>query len=155
MSKDCKNLTESLGLAKHVKFLGFQKVHELLPQIGLLILSSISEALPLVVLEGFAAGVPAVTTEVGACRQLIEGEGIGEDHAGSAGAVVSMANPTALADAALAILSDEDRWHAAQRAGIQRVESFYTQQQMIDQYHAIYAKALDTWQALALSSAKS
>ncbi|MCA9470910.1 MAG: GT4 family glycosyltransferase PelF [Nitrospirales bacterium] len=153
--QDCKHLTESLGLTQHVRFMGFQNVHELLPQIGLLILSSISEALPLVVLEGFAAGVPAVTTDVGACRQLIEGEGILKDQAGRAGAVVSMANPTALAEAALSLLTDTDAWRAAQKAGITRVESFYTQRQMIDHYRSIYAKALETWQALALSSARS
>ncbi|WP_447971621.1 GT4 family glycosyltransferase PelF [Nitrospira sp. M1] len=153
--QDCRNLTESLGLSKHVKFLGFQRVDDILPKIGLLILSSISEALPLVVLEGFAAGVPAVTTDVGACRQLIEGEGITEDLAGSAGAVVNMANPTALAEAALNLLANEQRWHAAQQAGIERVETFYTQQQMIDQYQSIYTKAFDAWQALDLSSVKS
>jgi glycosyltransferase involved in cell wall biosynthesis len=35
--------------------------------------SSISEALPLVILEGYAAGVPTVSTDVGSCRQLVEG----------------------------------------------------------------------------------
>jgi len=153
--QDCRNLTESLGLSNHVKFLGFQKVDEILPRIGLLILSSISEALPLVVLEGFAAGIPAVTTDVGACRQLIEGEGLADDVAGSAGAVVSMANPTALAEAALNLLSNEQRWQASQRAGIERVETFYTQQQMIEQYQSIYTKAFDSWQVSALNSEKS
>ncbi len=153
--QDCRNLTESLGLSNHVKFLGFQKVDELLPKIGLLILSSISEALPLVVLEGFAAGVPAVTTDVGACRQLIEGEGIEEDDAGCAGAVVTMANPTALAEASLNLLTNEEHWRTAQQAGIERVETFYTQKQMIDQYQSIYTKALDAWQASVLSSARS
>jgi glycosyltransferase involved in cell wall biosynthesis len=44
-----------------------------MPKIGLVVLSSISEALPLVLLEGLAAGVPAVATDVGSCRQLIYG----------------------------------------------------------------------------------
>ncbi len=154
-AQECHNLTESLGLADRVKFLGFQKVEDIFPRMGLNILSSISEALPLVVLEGFAAGVPAVTTDVGACRQLIEGIGIENDVAGSAGAVVSMANPTALAEAALELLSDQERWHAAQQAGITRVETFYTQTQMIDEYQSIYTKALDAWQESALSSARS
>ncbi len=154
-AQECHNLTESLGLADRVKFLGFQKVEDIFPRMGLNILSSISEALPLVVLEGFAAGVPAVTTDVGACRQLIEGIGLENDAAGSAGAVVSMANPTALAEAALELLSDQERWHAAQQAGITRVETFYTQTQMIDEYQSIYTKALDAWQESALSSARS
>jgi glycosyltransferase involved in cell wall biosynthesis len=70
---ECRSLAESLGLGSKVKFLGFQKIDELLPKVGVLVLSSISEALPLVVLEGFAAGVPCVTTDVGSCSELVFG----------------------------------------------------------------------------------
>src|SRR5262249_2534881 len=70
---ECRSLVDGLGLAGKVKFLGFQKLPELLPKIGLVVLSSISEALPLVLLEGYAAGVPAVSTDVGSCRQLVHG----------------------------------------------------------------------------------
>ncbi|MEI6723006.1 MAG: GT4 family glycosyltransferase PelF, partial [Betaproteobacteria bacterium] len=45
---ECKDLVESLDLGDSVKFLGFQRIDALLPQVGLLVLSSISEALPLV-----------------------------------------------------------------------------------------------------------
>ena len=72
-AEECRNLAESLGIAQQMKFLGFQKVDDLMPRIGLTILSSISEALPLVILEGYAAGVPTISTDVGSCRQLIEG----------------------------------------------------------------------------------
>ncbi|EKE16994.1 MAG: hypothetical protein ACD_10C00683G0001, partial [uncultured bacterium] len=61
-AEECHNLVRSLGLQDHVHFLGFQKVDELMPKIGLTILSSISEALPLVILEGYAAGVPTIST---------------------------------------------------------------------------------------------
>ena len=74
-AEECRNLATSLGLTEKVKFLGFQKINELMPKVGVLVLSSISEALPLVVLEGFAAGVPSITTDVGSCRQLIYGLG--------------------------------------------------------------------------------
>ena len=139
---ECKDLVESLGLAESVRFLGFQRIDALLPQVGLLVLSSISEALPLVVLEGYAAGVPVVTTDVGSCRQLVHGLP-GEDAAfGAAGRVVGIADPTALANAALELLGDRAAWHAAQAAGIRRVERFYTQDLMFAQYRALYVKAL-------------
>lgn len=70
---ECQNLVDSLGLQANVRFLGMQKVEELLPKVGVVVLSSISEALPLVILEAQAAGVPVVSTDVGSCRQLIDG----------------------------------------------------------------------------------
>ena len=86
------SLVRSLGLENHVKFLGFQKVEDLMPKIGLIVLSSISEALPLVILEGYAAGVPTVSTDVGSCRQLIEG--LGEEDRAWAAAAAWWALPT-------------------------------------------------------------
>ncbi|HWS13050.1 MAG TPA: GT4 family glycosyltransferase PelF [Rhodocyclaceae bacterium] len=154
-AEECRNLTESLGLAERVRFLGFQKIHELMPRIGLVVLSSISEALPLVILEGYAAGVPTVSTDVGSCRQLVEGLD-GEDRAlGTAGRVVRIADPQQLAEAALELLGDRAAWRGAQAAGIARVERYYTDTLMFDRYREVYAGALgaaaqgsgDAWRA--------
>jgi hypothetical protein len=141
-AQECRLIVESLGLQGHVRFLGFQQMTELLPKVGLIVLSSISEALPLVILEGYAAGVPCVSTDVGSCRQLIEGHGDEDRALGSAGAVVRIADPQALAEAALPLLTDPARWQAASRAGIARVERFYTQPLMFDRYRALYAEAI-------------
>jgi polysaccharide biosynthesis protein PelF len=139
---ECRALVRNLDLQENIKFLGFQKVEDIFRQIGLLVLTSISEALPLVILEGYASGVPAVATDVGACRELIEG-GRPEDQAlGSSGAVVPIANPEATARAALPLLQDENAWRAAQQAAIQRVETYYTQTGMFDQYRKLYHQAL-------------
>lgn len=141
-AEECRNLTESLGLADKVKFLGMQKIDELLPKVGVVVLSSISEALPLVILEGYAAGVPAVSTDVGSCRQLIEGQE-GEDRAlGSAGGVVRIADPQGLADAVLALLKNQARWHEAQQAAIRRVEAYYTDELMFARYREVYRHAV-------------
>ncbi|HVE11196.1 MAG TPA: GT4 family glycosyltransferase PelF [Paraburkholderia sp.] len=139
-AQECRALAQSLGLASHVKFLGFQRIDEILPQVDVLALTSISEALPLVVLEGFAAGVPSITTDVGSCRQLIEGYGDEDRALGSAGLVVPIANPAAFAQAVLELLGDEPRWRAAQQAGLERVRRFYTKAQMIDQYRVLYER---------------
>jgi len=137
---ECHSLVDSLQLGEKVKFLGFQKVSELLPKVGVLILSSISEALPLVVLEGFAAGVPSVTTDVGACSQLIYGLPGEDAELGAAGRVVQIADPTSLAHAALELLRDDEAWYSAQRAGIARVERYYEQDQMVATYRDIYTR---------------
>ncbi|SOY69076.1 putative GLYCOSYL TRANSFERASE [Cupriavidus taiwanensis] len=141
-ARECRSLAESLGLGKKVKFLGFQRIDALLPQVGVLVLSSISEALPLVVLEGFAAGVPCVTTDVGSCRELLFGLP-GEDAAlGAAGEVVRIADPAALAAAALGLLRDPARWQAAQAAGVARVERYYTQERMVGSYRELYQRLM-------------
>ena len=140
---ECRSLVTSLGLEKNVEFLGFQKIDELLPKVGVIVLSSISEALPLVLLEGFAAGVPAVSTDVGSCRQLIEGLDEEDRAFGKAGSVVGIADPEALGKAVAHLLSDTQAWHEAQQAGIRRVETLYTQQQMFGSYRELYQGLLE------------
>lgn len=141
-AEECHNLVQSLGLQQHVRFLGFQKVDDLMPKIGLTILSSISEALPLVILEGYAAGVPTISTDVGSCRQLIEGLTPEDQALGCSGAVVNIADPQGLADAALALLGDHAAWQAASQAGIARVERYYTDELMFGHYRKVYENAM-------------
>ena len=141
-AEECHHLVRSLGLDKTVKFLGFQNVDDVFPRLGLNVLTSISEAQPLVVLEGFAAGVPCVSTDVGCVRELLHGASPEDRALGAAGAVVDIASPEATARAAIALLGAPQRWHAAQAAGIARVEKIYTQELMLERYRSIYEAAL-------------
>jgi len=141
-AEECVNLTDSLGLAGAVRFLGFAKMEELLPKIGVLVLSSISEALPLVILEAYAGGVPVVATDVGSCRQLVHGLDAEDQALGASGRIVGIADPEALAAAALELLTDAAAWRSAQAAAIARVERYYTQELMIERYREIYERAL-------------
>lgn len=141
-ARECHELVNSLGMQEHIRFLGFCQIEDVLPKLGLLALSSISEALPLVVLEAFAAGVPVVSTDVGSCRQLLEG-GCDEDRAlGHAGVVVPIASPEKMARAVLALLGDSQRWHAAQQSGFVRVERFYHERLILQEYGELYRKLL-------------
>jgi glycosyltransferase involved in cell wall biosynthesis len=142
-AEECRDLVSQLGLVQHVTFLGFQELPELLPKIGLVVLSSISEALPLVILEGYAVGVPTVCTDVGSCRQLVDGLP-GEDAAlGNSGRVVRIADPEALAQAALALLGDQAEWQRASAAAIRRVETYYTEPMMFERYQHLYTKGFE------------
>jgi glycosyltransferase involved in cell wall biosynthesis len=139
---ECRALVEGLGLVSTVKFLGFQRIDSMLPKVDVIALTSISEALPLVVLEGFAAGVPAITTDVGSCRDLIEGRDEQDRTLGAAGAVVPIANPAAFAKAVVELLDDDARWRAAQQVGLARVRRHYTKPQMIESYRSLYERLL-------------
>ncbi|WP_246182403.1 GT4 family glycosyltransferase PelF [Pandoraea pneumonica] len=142
-AQECRDVAASLGMEYQVRFMGYRPVETVLPHIGVLALSSVSEALPLVVLEAAAAGVPVVTTDVGACRHLIEGDATleGDCELGHAGRVVPIADPEALAAAIVDVL-EPDVWHAASRAGMARVERYYTHDAMCDAYRGLYRRLL-------------
>ena len=139
---ECRDLLASLGMQSHIHFKGFQKIDELMPQIGLVALSSISEGLPLVILEAMASGVPVVATDVGSCRQLIQGRSDADRALGEAGAVVQIADADQFALAVLGLLHDPERWAAAQAAGITRVECYYADSLMRESYESVYANLL-------------
>ncbi len=143
-SAECHALVQSMELEDCVKFLGFQSMVEILPKVGLSVLSSVSEGQPLVVLEGFAAGIPTVTTDVGSCRELIHGVTPEDQALGSAGAVVPIANPSAMAEAAIALLTDQDAWCKARDTAIERVKTYYDEVQMIASYRKVYTDRIGT-----------
>ena len=141
---ECKELVQSLGLEGRVRFLGFQNVNDILPQLGLMVLTSISEALPLVILEAHAAGLPCLATDVGACRELLEGMSEEDQLLGHSGSVVPIADPEATAREAIRLLLDETKWRSAQQAGLERVQRYYTLDSMFEAYRDIYRNALQS-----------
>ncbi len=139
-SRECHELAQALGLGESLRFFGFRRIEEILPEVGVLVLSSISEGLPLAILEGFAAGLPCVTTDVGACSELVYGRGDDDRSLGAAGSVVGLANHEALADACAALLSDRIAYGRAAQTAIRRVEAYYDQRQMIDAFDRLFAE---------------
>lgn len=138
---ECRSLVVSLGLEGKVKFLGFRQINELLPNLGVMVLTSISEAQPLVILEAWAAGTPVVSSDVGSCRELIEGAPDEIPALGRAGEVVAIADPQATSRAIVNLLNNPERWHAAQAVGLQRVNRYYTEAMMLDRYRNLYRNA--------------
>lgn len=66
------SLTQQLGIAHAVHLLGPREdVEDLLAAMDLFVSSSLWEGLPTVILEGMAAGVPVVATDVSDTRELV------------------------------------------------------------------------------------
>jgi polysaccharide biosynthesis protein PelF len=141
--QECRAFARSLGIEKHIRFLGHQNVADILPRLGVLMLTSISEAQPLAILEAFAAGVPCVVTDVGACREQIEGRTLEDRGLGNAGRIAPFADARALGDAVLELLSNADAWRSCQAAGLERVARFYAESTMLDEYRAVYRRAME------------
>jgi len=98
---EMQQLVHQLGLESRVRFLGFKTQRELRPLMesaDLLVMSSLHEAGPLVLLEAAVAGVPAVGTAVG---HFVE-------WAPSAALAVPVGAAPALADAVRRMLGDEE-----------------------------------------------
>lgn len=140
---ECRSLMASLGLEGKVHFLGFQRIQDILPQLGLMVLTSISEAQPLVILEAWAAGTPVVSSDVGSCRELIEGGSAEDRDLGIAGKVVAIADPQATSAAILELLRSPERWLAAQASGLARVNRYYTEALMLQRYRDLYQAATE------------
>lgn len=150
-NKSLQTMQEIEASPDKIKFFGHSDIKKILPKSALQTLTSISEGMPLVILEGFAAGVPCVATDVGSCRDLIEG-GINEEDIalGSAGAVTGIADPNALADEYAKLLEfSNGRWKKAQEVGLTRVQKYYRQEMFLQDYRELYNEALPlTWDEL-------
>ncbi|HWM09597.1 MAG TPA: glycosyltransferase [Solirubrobacteraceae bacterium] len=89
----------ALGVDDRVRFLGERPKHEvaeLMRAADAFVLPSLAENLPVVLIEAQASGLPAVATDVGGVSELVDE---------AAGALVSPADPAALAGAIRATLA--------------------------------------------------
>ena len=137
-AEECRELVVEEGLEGVVRFTGrVPDVKVYFPLIDIIVLTSISEAQPLALLEAGAAGLPAVTSDVGSCREIIEGL---PDEPGRepGGIVVPACDPKATAIALAQLLQDAPlraRMAAAMR---RRVSTHYNKTRIDALYRDLY-----------------
>ncbi|MGN0903255.1 MAG: GT4 family glycosyltransferase PelF, partial [Succinivibrio sp.] len=141
--KECENLVSSLGLEEHIRFTGNQDVTKIMPKIGIMMLTSISEAQPLVLLEAMCAGVPCIATNVGACSEILYGASSEVPNLGPAGEIISIANPMQGVQMIDFLLSDPERWRKYGDTGRKRVLQSYDQKMMYQSYADLYQEAMN------------
>ena len=135
--KECTELACELGLQETLIFTGNVNLVDYLPQIHVVVLTSLSEAQPLVLLEAGAAGIPCVTTDVGSCREILEG--IGEQPAlGPGGMVTHLVAPKQIADAVCGLLQDELLRRRLGHALCERVRRHYGSDRARREYSMLY-----------------
>lgn len=138
----CKALVAMLSRESSIRFTGPLPAARIYAELDVVVLTSFSEGQPLVILEAHAAGLPVIATDVGACRELLEGRS-GEDRAlGPSGLVTRAADPADTA-AALIELAESPRLRRRMgEAGRARIHAYYRSSQMIDRYRALYRATL-------------
>lgn len=137
-SQECHDLVTSLG-AQNITFTGSIRTTEYIGKMDFTLLTSISEGQPLTILEGFAAGKPAVATNVGNCFGLIYGE---EDDLGAAGIVVPVMSIPEISEAILAMASDPEACQHMGQIGRQRVLQRYKLSDMRGAYKKLYTSLM-------------
>lgn len=134
-AKECYALVEELQL-KNLIFTGRVDVVQYMQKLDFTILTSISEGQPLSVLESMAACRPCVTTEVGCCRELLEGAP--GDTFGIAGYCVPPMYRQGLADAMEKMCASRARREEMGRIGQRRVDAYFHHEQMLANYRKMY-----------------
>lgn len=132
------HMVDANGLRAKVLFAGQRDdVPALMNALDVHVLSSaFGEAFPNVVAEAMACGTPCVATDVGDAGLII----------GNTGWIVPHSHPAALAGAiaaALAEMTEPERWAARKVACRERVVKNYGLEQMITSYRQVWREALD------------
>lgn len=139
--RECQLIVDHLDLEHCVEFTGRVRIDDYFPEIDVIVLTSISEAQPLVILEAAAARIPTVATDVGACREMILGMADEDPALGEGGAVTPLSNPRATASALAALLANPARRRACGAAMRQRAERIYNKAVIDAIYRDIYETA--------------
>ncbi|MGI6657059.1 MAG: glycosyltransferase [Desulfobulbus sp.] len=130
-----ENMARELDLEHRVHFLGFQSnVQERVRSFDLVAFSSLSEGIPVAMLEAMAAGVPVVATRVGGIPEAIRD--------GVDGLLVPSGNAQALADAILRYVGDAALRRQIGSSGRQRVASLYSREAICSRYETIFRELL-------------
>ena len=130
-----EHLAWTLGVSKHVEFLGKRnQVERLIRLAHVLLMPSEMESFGLAALEAMACGVPPVATRVGGVPELITD---GED-----GFLEEAGNITRLAERATQLVTDADLHARMAAAARTTAKTRFCAEKIIPQYEACYNKLL-------------
>ena len=137
----CARIAE-LGLEDAITIRGTVKVRQCLTEFDLFLLPSYNEGLPVVSLETMGAGIPTVSTDVGAVRTVVEDEIVGPDSRvwGPCGLVIVPGDPEIMADGVERIIRDIDLYEQLSLAARGRVEAAYDLHRVNAAYNDLYRR---------------
>ena len=135
LREELLDLVGRVGLQERVRFLGYRAhARALTGLLDVLVVPSLTEGSPLIVLEAMAAGVPVVASAVGGIPDQVR-------H-GEEGVLVPPGDPDALAGALGALLEDPAHAHRLGEAGRRRTENEFSHEALVRRIEAVYRVAL-------------
>jgi glycosyltransferase involved in cell wall biosynthesis len=128
-----ERLARERALDGHVRFLGERAdVPRLLAAADIVLLSSISEGIPLTLIEAMAARRPVVSTSVGGVPEIVID--------GQTGLLAPVGDADALAEQILRLANDPARREQMGRKGKERALDWFSERRMHDRYRRLYAE---------------
>ncbi len=139
-AKECYDLAERLKV-RDLYFTGTVDVVKEIGNYDFTVLSSISEGMPLTILESFAAGIPCIATDVGSCRELLT-KAAEDDDFGEAGICVPPMEIQEMINAMAVMCNYPERRRRMGLAGRQRVRKYFLHENMIRKYVKLYEEVV-------------
>ena len=138
--EQCLTRIVEQGLESVITIRGTVKVRELLPEFDLFVLPSYNEGLPVVSLETMGAGIPTVSTDVGAVRSVVEDLIVTDDGQtwDPCGIIIEPGDPAVMADKVQEVISDVDLYERLSLNARGRVEAAYDLVKVNASYNKIY-----------------
>ena len=132
-NKELEEQAYRLGLGQRIVFTGFRSdVSDLLSEVAISVLPSLSEGTSNTLLESMAAGIPVIATRVGGNPEVIED--------GVSGLLVPPRDSGALADAMGRLLDDEDLASRLGQAGMRRVTEIFSIEGSVHETEHLYQR---------------
>ena len=141
---ECVALVTALGLEGTIEFTGSVNILDYLARIHVVALTSLSESQPLVILEAGAAGIPFVATNVGSCREILEGRPDETPSLGPGGIITDLVAPADIAQAIGDLLTDPARRRRYGETLRERVRRTYTSDKAVAAYRSLYQRLSST-----------
>lgn len=134
----CLEYRRLMNLDDRLTFTGNVKVDEYYSKLSVIVLTSISEALPLVVIEAMAVGIPQVTTRVGSCEELLYGHDEEDQKLGASGVVANVGDHQEVGEGIIKVLTRPKFVERCIQAGRKRVARYYDIRKVQERYAQLY-----------------
>ena len=137
MAANLAQMVHELGLDSRFAFLGFRAdVPEVLADLDVFVLASVSEGLSIATLEAMAAGKPVVVTRSGGPEEIVED--------GRTGLLAPVADPAALAARICELIRNPAQARTLADNARAEARNKYSVMKMIEEYQSLYERCLSS-----------
>lgn len=143
--KNVESAIRQMNMSESVRVLGQRSdIRDLLSAADLFLLTSLSEGIPVTLIEAMNAGIPVVTTAAGGVGEVVLD--------GETGLIAPVGSDVALADATVRLLNDRSLHRRFADVGRERAASLFSESAMHAAYASVFQQMLGATGNMALSA---